>query len=178
MGKGPRDFSTLPHSTLVPSYLVAAPAPIPGLSTPTASAVSPLPSSCESLSQSPGRDFWAMPQPESGSVYQQEAMPTHSGSFGFFLLLPTTLPQACHLRLLLVRTHHQCLLQQVRKSIGTALRILVLNCRPSKGKAHSTKYQVVSLPSEPKALLWDPLGTEPDKRSQDIHPSDIYCLQR
>lgn len=37
-----------------------------------------------------------MPQPE--SVYQQEAMSTHSGSFGFFLLLLTTLPQACHLR--------------------------------------------------------------------------------
>lgn len=162
---------------LVPSYLVATPAPFLASKPPAASAVSPLPSSCESLSQSPGRDFWAMPQPESGSVYQQEAMSTHSGSFGFFLLLPTTLPQACHLCLLLVRTHHLCLPQQVRKSIETALRILVLICRPSQGKAHSTKYQVVSLPSEPKALLWDPMGTGPDKWLQDIHPSNLYFLQ-
>ena len=52
---------------------------------PATSAVSPLPSSWESLSQSLGRDFWAMPQPESGSVYQQKAMSTQ---WEFWLLPP------------------------------------------------------------------------------------------
>lgn len=134
---GEKDLVTSQPSHTAPWFPVIWGPPLPPFLAslpPATSAVSPLPSSCESLSQSLGRDFWAMPQLESGSVYQQKAMSTPSGSFGFFLLLPTTLPQACHPRLLLVRTHHLCLPQQVRKSIQTALCILMVICRPSRGR--------------------------------------------
>lgn len=146
--------------------------PIPGLSKPCYLNISSPFKLYDSLRIRAQGEFWAMSQLWSGSLHQQSALSIHSASSGFFLLL-STLPVFC----LLIRTHHLCLIKQVREHKDSTLYpwgyVLAL-----QGTEYSTKGQALSLPPESRTQVWHPMGTIPGKWLQGIHSSNPCFLQK